>query len=77
MMDSEGFGLHWEGTFEDYVSLLVRTPRLAELHFNGSTTWSVVCTKNFFDGKEKIVRYNLTNPTFSPRDAIYGLDRPL
>ena len=30
MMDSERFRkLHWEGTFEDYISMVVRTPRLA------------------------------------------------
>jgi serine protein kinase len=80
MMDSERFRkLHWEGTFEDYVAMIVRTPRLARTSFQ--RLYDMIMSygyEEFFDGKEKIVRYNFfTNPTFSPRDAIYGLDRPL
>src|SRR5262245_8121247 len=80
MMDSERFRkLHWEGTFEDYISMVVRTPRLARTSFQ--RLYDMIMSfgyEEFFDGKEKIVRYNFfTNPSFSPRDAIYGLDRPL
>jgi serine protein kinase len=80
MMDSERFRkLHWEGTFEDYISMVVRTPRLARTSFQ--RLYDMIMSfgyEEFFDGKEKIIRYNFfTNPSFSLRDAIYGLDRPL
>lgn len=79
-MDSERFRkLHWEGTFEDYISMVVRTPRLARTSFQ--RLYDMIMSfgyEEFFDGKEKIIRYNFfTNPSFSLRDAIYGLDRPL
>jgi serine protein kinase len=80
LIDSERFRkLHWEGTFEDYLSMVARNPRVARTAFQ--RIYDMVMSygyEEFYDGKEKLIRYNFfTNPHFSKTDAIYGLERSL
>ncbi len=71
--------LHWEGTFEEYLSMVTRNPRIARTSFQ--RVYDMIMSygsEEFFDGKEKLIRYNFfANPQFSQRDAIYGLERSL
>src|SRR5262249_42757960 len=80
MVDSERFRkLHWEGTFEDYLSMVSRNARIARTAFQ--RIYDMMMSygyEEFYDGKEKLIRYNFfTNPGFSRGDAIYGLERSL
>jgi serine protein kinase len=80
MIDPERFRkLHWEGTFEEYLSMVSRNPRFARTAFQ--RIYDMIMShgyEEFYDGKEKLIRYNFfTNPYFSRGDAIYGLERSL
>ena len=80
MIDSDRFRkLHWEGTFEDYLSLVARNPKIARTAFR--RVYDMIMSygyEEFYDGKERLLRYNFfTNPHFARTDAIYGLERSL
>lgn len=80
LVDSERFRkLHWEGTFEEYLSMVSRNARIARTAFQ--RIYDMIMSygyEEFYDGKEKLIRYNFfTNPHFSKTDAIYGLERSL
>lgn len=80
MVDSERFRkLHWEGTFEEYLAMVSREPRVARTAFQ--RIYDMIMShgyEEFYDGKEKMVRYNFfSNAHFSRSDAIYGLERSL
>jgi serine protein kinase len=79
-LDSEGFRkLHWEGTFDEYLSMLTRNAKIARTSFQ--RIYDMIMShgyEEFYDGKEKLIRYNFfSNPGFSKGDAIYGLERSL
>ena len=70
---------HWEGTFDDYLDLVSRNPRLARnafqriydmiLHFG---------TERYTKMRQEFVRYTFfSDPIGNGEDAIYGLERPL
>lgn len=80
MIDSERFRkLHWEGTFDEYLSMVSREPRVARTAFQRA--YDMIMSygyEEFYDGKDKMIRYNFfNNPSFSRTDAIYGLERSL
>lgn len=80
MIDSERFRkLHWEGTFDEYLSMVSREPRIARTAFQRA--YDMIMSygyEEFYDGKDKMIRYNFfNNPSFSRTDAIYGLERSL
>ena len=79
-VDSEAFRkLHWEGTFDEYLSMLTRNGKIARTAFQ--RIYDMIMShgyEEFYDGKEKLIRYNFfSNPSFSKGDAIYGLERSL
>jgi serine protein kinase len=79
-VDSEAFRkLHWEGTFDEYLSMLTRNGKIARTSFQ--RIYDMIMShgyEEFYDGKEKLIRYNFfSNPSFSKGDAIYGLERSL
>ncbi|MCI0417051.1 serine protein kinase [bacterium] len=79
-LDSEGFRkLHWEGTFDEYLSMLTHNAHIARTSFQ--RIYDMIIShgyEEFYDGKEKLIRHNFfSNPTFSKGDAIYGLERSL
>lgn len=80
LVDSERFRkLHWEGAFEEYLSMVLKNPRIARTAFQ--RIYDMIMSygyEEFYDGKEKLIRYNFfTNPQFARSDAIYGLERSL
>ena len=80
LVDSERFRkLHWEGTFEEYLSMVTRSPRIARTSFQ--RIYDMIMSygyEEFFDGKERLLRYNFfSNPPFAKSDAIFGLERSL
>ncbi|HSP06352.1 MAG TPA: serine protein kinase, partial [Acidobacteriota bacterium] len=80
LVDSERFRkLHWEGSIDEYLSMVLKNPRIARTAFQ--RVYDMIMSygyEEFYDGKEKLVRYNFfTNPQFSRSDAIYGLERSL
>src|SRR5205085_10151028 len=79
-IDSERFRkLHWEGTFDEYLSMVSREPKIARTAFQ--RVYDMIMSygyEEFYDGKEKMVRYNFfSNSQLSKSDAIYGLERSL
>lgn len=70
---------HWEGSFEDYLDLVAKNPRIARnafqriydmiMHFGHERyTWM----------REELIRYKFfSDPIDNGADAIFGLDRPL
>ncbi len=70
---------HWEGSFEEYLELVARNPRIARnafqrifdmiMHFGHERyTWM----------REELIRYKFfADPIDNGADAIFGLDRPL
>jgi serine protein kinase len=79
-IDTQGFrDEHWEGTFGDYLDIIVRNPHAARhafqriydmiLHFG---------TERYTKLKREFVRYKFfSDPIDNGEDAIYGLDRAL
>ncbi len=70
---------HWEGTFEQYLDMVSKNPRIARnafqriydmiLHFG---------TERYKAHRQDIIRYNFfSDPIDKGIDAIYGLDVPL
>ncbi|MFQ5501229.1 MAG: PrkA family serine protein kinase [Phycisphaerae bacterium] len=70
---------HWEGTFDDYLDIVTRNPRIARnafqriydmiLHFG---------TERYTKLRQEMVRYKFfSDPIGNGEDAIYGLENPL
>ncbi len=79
-LDAQGFReQHWEGSFEEYLDLVARNPRISRnafqriydmiLHFG---------TERYTRNREEIIRYKFfTDPIENGADAVFGLDRAL
>ncbi len=71
--------LHWEGSFEDYLDLVRKNPRVTRNAFQ--RVYDMVLShgvEEYIDNKKKIVRYSFfKDELHSGKDAIYGLDIPL
>jgi len=70
---------NWEGTFDDYLDIVTRDPRVARnafqriydmiLHFG---------TERYTKMKEDLIRYKFfSDPIGRGEDAVYGLEKPL
>ena len=70
---------HWEGTFDDYLDIVTRNPRIARnafqriydmiLHFG---------TDRYTKLRQEMVRYKFfSDPIGNGEDAIFGLENPL
>src|SRR5262245_2376399 len=70
---------HWNGTFEEYLDLFLKNPRVARNAYQ--RIYDMVLSygvEEYVEQKEKITRYKFfMDPDDNGRDAIYGLDRPL
>ncbi|MCA9520429.1 MAG: serine protein kinase, partial [Myxococcales bacterium] len=70
---------HWTGTFEEYLQLVKRNPKVTRTAHQ--RLYDMVLsfgTEEYFDNKKKIVRYNFFNdPIDNGKDAVFGLDIPL
>ncbi len=71
--------LHWEGSFEDYLALVRKDPRVTRNAFQ--RVYDMVLShgvEEYIDNKKKIVRYKFfSDEANGGRDAIFGLDIPL
>ena len=71
--------LHWEGTFQDYLDLVVRHPHLTRTAFQ--RLYDMILshgTEDTYENKEKVTRYKFfTEFAAKQGDAIFGIDRTL
>ncbi len=71
--------LHWEGSFEDYLDLVRKNPRVTRNAFQ--RVYDMVLSygaEEYIDNKKKLVRYNFFSDEHNGGgDAVFGLDIPL
>src|SRR4030095_8217928 len=80
LQDSKQYAeLHWEGSFEDYLSLIRQNPRVTRTAFQRIYDMILSHGKTeYIDNKKKLIRYHFfSDERFGGRDAIFGLDVPL
>ena len=71
--------LHWEGSFEDYLDIVVETPEVTRTAYQRLYDMIISHgTEDVYENKEKITRFKFFTE-FAARigDSVYGLDRPL
>jgi len=79
-IDSSDFKrLHWEGSFKDYIELVLRQPGVTRSAFQ--RLYDMILshgTEDIYENKDKLTRFKFFTE-FAARhgDSIYGLDRPL
>ncbi len=71
--------LNWEGSFEDYLDLVRKNPRVARTaHERIYDMILAQGTEEYVDNKKKVVHYRFfDDETHGGADAIFGLDIPL
>jgi serine protein kinase len=71
--------LAWEGSFDEYLGLLLKNPRIARnAHQRLYDMILSYGQEEITENREKLVRYKFfTDPISSGRDGVYGLDRSL
>ena len=71
--------LSWEGSFEDYLSLVRQKPEVTRNAFQ--RMYDMIISygeEEYLDNKKRLVRYPFfQDPIGKGRDAVYGLDIPL
>jgi len=71
--------LHWEGSFEDYLNIVKKNPKVVRTAFQ--RVYDMILSygrEEYIDAKKKLVRYLFfKDEHHSGRDAIFGLDIPL
>jgi serine protein kinase len=78
--EAEGFReLHWRGTFQDYLDIVARDPRVARTAFQ--RIYDMILSygeRSYVESREDLVHYNFFDDPFdSGQDAVFGLDRAL
>ncbi|MBW2734685.1 MAG: serine protein kinase, partial [Deltaproteobacteria bacterium] len=72
-------GLHWEGSFEDYLGIVRENPDVTRNAFQ--RVYDMVLSygrEEYMDAKKKLVHYTFfDDPKNNGREGIYGLDIPL
>ena len=71
--------LNWEGSFEEYLDMVRKDPRVARGSFQRVYDMVVSYGRSeYIDSKKKVVHHNFfDDPMGNGRDAIFGLDIPL
>jgi serine protein kinase len=80
LQDTSGFrGLHWEGTFEDYLEIVREDPRVARTAFQRLYDMIVSYGQDEYPHyRETLIHYHFFDDPFEHgRDAVFGLDKPL
>jgi serine protein kinase len=71
--------LNWSGTFEEYLELVARNPRVTRNAFQ--RIYDMIMnygSEEFIDAKKRLIRYKFFSDTnFDGEDAIFGLEIPL
>ncbi|MGL4550802.1 MAG: PrkA family serine protein kinase, partial [Gemmataceae bacterium] len=71
--------LHWEGSFTDYLDIVIRTPGVTRTAYQ--RLYDMILShgvEDIYENKDKLTRFKFFTE-FATRhaDGIYGLDRPL
>ncbi len=71
--------LNWEGSFEDYLEIVRKNPKVTRTAFQRVYDMILSHGKTeYIDNKKKLIRYHFfSDEQFGGKDAIYGLDVPL
>jgi len=71
--------LHWEGTFEEYLSIIRERPQVTRNAYQRVYDMIISYgTEEYIDNKKKLVRYNFfKDENGGGANAIFGLDIPL
>src|SRR5690349_5057881 len=71
--------LNWDGSFEEYLDLVRKNPRITRTSYQRIYDMILSHGKTeYIDNKKKLIRYHFfSDEKFGGRDAIYGLDVPL
>lgn len=80
MQDTSGFrGLHWEGSFEDYLDLVRREPRVARTAYQ--RLYDMIMSygsEEYTRNRESYIHYHFFDDPFeNGKDAVFGADKPL
>src|SRR5688572_25206013 len=71
--------LHWEGSFEDYLDIVLKTPGVTRTAYQ--RLYDMILShgvEDVYENKDKMPRYKFfTEFAAKHSDGIYGLDRPL
>lgn len=71
--------LHWEGSFEDYLKLVKKEPKIVRDSYQ--RLYDMILSygiKEYTEHKEKVLHYKFfDDPKNNGEDAIFGLDEPL
>jgi serine protein kinase len=71
--------LHWEGTFADYLNIVLETPGVTRTAYQ--RLYDMILshgTDDVYENKDRITRYKFFSEFATKNaDGIYGLDRPL
>jgi serine protein kinase len=74
--DDEFKSLHWEGSFKDYLNMVIENPKVARTAFQ--RVYDMIMsypTSNYKEYKKKITRYHFFDDAIDHgKDAIFGLD---
>src|SRR5579872_7296297 len=80
LQDTKSYAeLNWEGSFEDYLSIVRQNPKVTRTAFQRIYDMILSHGKTeYIDNKKKLIRYHFfSDEKFGGRDAIFGLDVPL
>jgi serine protein kinase len=70
---------HWEGSFEEYLDIVVQHPEVTRTAYQ--RLYDMILghgTEDLYENKEKVIRFKFfTEYATKHGDAIFGLDRPL
>ncbi|MHB8878168.1 MAG: PrkA family serine protein kinase, partial [Myxococcaceae bacterium] len=80
LQDSKSYAeLNWEGSFEDYLDIVRKNPKVTRTAFQRIYDMLLSYGKTeYIDNKKKLIRYHFfQDERFGGRDAIFGLDVPL
>jgi serine protein kinase len=71
--------LHWEGSFEDYVNIVIDRPEVTRTAYQRLYDMLLAHgTEEIYENKEKLTRFKFfTEYAASHGDAVYGIDRTL
>ena len=71
--------LHWEGTFDEYLHMVEKSPEIARTAFQ--RMYDMILSygvEEYIDARKKIFKYRFfQDPIDKGKDAIFGLDLPL
>src|SRR6266516_7816388 len=71
--------LHWEGSFEEYLTIVIEHPEVTRSAYQ--RLFDMILshgTEEVYENKEKVIRFKFfTEYAARHGDAIFGLDRPL